>query len=163
LIIADSAPLIYLSKIGRLDLLKKLFGKIMIPQGVWNEVVTEAHGRAGASELETGTREGWIKVERVTLPKRLLDEGAEEVDAEVIALAKKMKLPLLTNDRVLVTIARTTGVEASWLTQAVIEASSAKILSTREARSLLRDLVRAGLRIRSEVLAEAVHMVEDHE
>jgi len=161
LIVADSAPLIYLSKIGRLDLLKKLYGKIMIPQGVWNEVVTKAQGRAGASELETGTREGWIKVERVTLPKRLLDEGAEEVDAEVIALAKKMNLPLLTNDRVLVTIARTTGVEARWLTQAVIEASKAKILSTREARVLLRDLVRAGLRMRSEVLAEAVHMIED--
>jgi len=161
LIVADSAPLIYLSKIGRLDLLKKLYGKIMIPQGVWNEVVTKAQGRAGASELETGTREGWIKVERVTLPKRLLDEGAEEVEAEVIALAKKMNLPLLTNDRVLVTIARTTGVEARWLTQAVIDASKAKILSTREARVLLRDLVRAGLRIRSEVLAEAVHMIED--
>ncbi len=161
MIVADSAPLIYLSKIGRLDLLKKLYGKIMIPQGVWNEVVTKAQGRAGASELETGTREGWIKVERVTLPKRLLDEGAEEVDAEVIALAKKMNLPLLTNDRVLVTIARTTGVEARWLTQAVIDASKAKILSTREARVLLRDLVRAGLRIRSEVLAEAVHMIED--
>jgi len=146
---------------GRLDLLKKLYGKIMIPQEVWNEVVTKAQGRAGASELETGTREGWIKVERVTLPKRLLDEGAEEVDAEVIALAKKMHLTLLTNDRVLVTIARTTGVEARWLTQAVIEASKAKILSTREARVLLRDLVRAGLRIRSEVLAEAVHMIED--
>ncbi len=161
MIVADSAPLIYLSKIGRLDLLKKLHGKIMIPQGVWNEVVTKAQGRAGASELETGTREGWIKVERVTLPKRLLDEGAEEVDAEVIALAKKMNLPLLTNDRVLVTIARTTGVEARWLTQAVIDASKAKILSTREARVLLRDLVRAGLRMRSEVLAEAVHMIED--
>ncbi len=161
MIVADSAPLIYLSKIGRLDLLKKLYGKIMIPQGVWNEVVTKAQGRAGASELETGTREGWIKVERVTLPKRLLDEGAEEVDAEVIALAKKMNLPLLTNDRVLVTIARTTGVEARWLTQAVIDASKAKILSTREARVLLRDLVRAGLRMRSEVLAEAVHMIED--
>jgi len=85
------------------------------------------------------------------------------VDAEVIALAKKMSLPLLTNDRALATIARTAGVEVRWLTQAVIEASRTGILSTREARSLLRDLVRAGLRIRSEVLAEAVHMIEDRD
>jgi predicted nucleic acid-binding protein len=81
------------------------------------------------------------------------------VDAEVIALAKKMSLPLLTNDRALATIARTAGVEVKWLTKAVIEASRTRILSTREARSLLRDLVRAELRIRSEVLAEAVHMI----
>jgi hypothetical protein len=72
-----------------------------------------------------------------------------------------MSLPLLTNDRALATIAPTAGVEAKWLTQAVIEASRTRILSTREAHSLLRDLVRAGLRIRSEVLAEAMHMIED--
>jgi predicted nucleic acid-binding protein len=161
LIVVDAAPLIYLSKMGRLDLLKRLYSKIVIPQGVWDEVVTEAQGRPGASELETGVSEGWIKVEKVTLPKRLLGEGAEGVDADVIALAKKMSLPLLTNDRALATIARTAGVEVRWLTQAVIEASRTRILSTREARSLLRDLVRAGLRIRSEVLAEAMHMIED--
>ena len=163
MIVADSAPLIYLSKIGRLDLLKKLYGKILIPQGVWNEVVTEAQGRPGARELETGASEGWIKVEKVILPKHLPNEGAEGVDAEVIALAKRISLPLLTNDRALATIARTAGVEAKWLTQAVIEASRTRILSTRDARALLRDLVRAGLRIRSEVLAEAIHMIEDRE
>ena len=163
MIVADSPPLIYLSKMGRLDLVKKLYGKIVIPQGVWDEVVTEAQGRAGANELERGVSEGWIKVEKVTLPKRLLDEGAEGVDAEVIALAKKMSLPLLTNDRALATIARTAGVEARWLTQAVIEAARTRILSTREARGLLRDLVRVGLRIRSEVLAEAMHMIEDRD
>ena len=161
MIVADSASLIYPSKMGRLDLLKKLYGKIVISQGVWDEVATEAQERPGASELETGASEGWIKVEKVSLPKRLLDEGAEGVDAEVIALAKKMSLPLLTNDRALATTARTAGVETKWLTQAVIEASRTRILSTREARGLLRDLVRVGLRIRSEVLAEAVHMIED--
>jgi predicted nucleic acid-binding protein len=85
------------------------------------------------------------------------------VDAEVLALAKKMSLPLLTNDRALATIARTAWVEVRWLTQAVIEASRTRILSTRKARSLLRDLVRAGLRIRSEVLAEALQMIEDRD
>jgi predicted nucleic acid-binding protein len=85
------------------------------------------------------------------------------VDAEVIALAKKVSLPLLTNDRALATIARTAGVEVRWLTQAVIEASRTRILSTREARGLPRDLVRAGLRIRSEVLAEALQMIEDRD
>jgi predicted nucleic acid-binding protein len=65
LIIADSALLIYLRKMGRINLLKKLYGKIVIPQGAWNEVVTETQGRPGARELETGVNEGWIKAERV--------------------------------------------------------------------------------------------------
>jgi predicted nucleic acid-binding protein len=50
---------------GRLDLLKKLYGKIVIQHGVWDEVVTEAQGRPGASGLETGVNEGWIKVEKM--------------------------------------------------------------------------------------------------
>jgi hypothetical protein len=50
---------------GRLNLLKKFYGKIVIQHGAWNEVVTETQGRPGASELETGVSEGWIKAEKV--------------------------------------------------------------------------------------------------
>jgi len=41
LIVADSSPLIHLSRIGRLELLRKVYGTILIPRGVWEEVVTE--------------------------------------------------------------------------------------------------------------------------
>jgi predicted nucleic acid-binding protein len=37
----------------------------------------------------------------------LLAERIERADMEAVALAKKMSVPLLTNDRVLVMIART--------------------------------------------------------
>ncbi len=163
MIVVDAAPLIYLSKIGRLELLRKLYGKIVLPQGVWDEVVTQAQGRPGAGELERGVREGWIRVEKALPLKSLLAERMEGADAEAVALAKKMRVPLLTNDRVLVMIARTSGIEAKWLTQAVVEASRAGTIRPVEARSLLRDLVRAGLRIRSEVLAEAIHLIGEKE
>ena len=163
MIVVDAAPLIYLSKIGRLELLRKLYGKIVIPQGVWDEVVTEAQGRPGAGELERGVREGWIRVEKALPLKSLLAERLEPADAEAVGLAKKIGGPLLTNDRVLVMIARTSGIEAKWLTQAIVEASRKGTIRPVEARSLLRDLVRAGLRIRSEVLAEAIHLIGEKE
>ena len=37
-VIVNSTPLIALCKIGRLELLQKIYGEIMIPQAVFNEV-----------------------------------------------------------------------------------------------------------------------------
>ncbi len=82
-------------------------------------------------------------------------------DGEVIFVAKSRNLPLLANDGFLVAIARTHGVKAKWLTQAVIESVQTRVLSTRGAMMLLRDLARSGLRVRSEVLAEVVHLIEE--
>lgn len=39
-IIIDSSPIIFLSKIGKLYLLKELFDEILIPSSVFNETVT---------------------------------------------------------------------------------------------------------------------------
>ena len=163
MIVADSSPLIHLSKIGRLQLLKKLYGTILIPKGVWDEVVTEARGRPGGSEVERGVEEGWIRTRRVSVSKTLEAEGAEGADGEVIALARERKMPVLTNDRPLAMISRTHGVRVVWLTQALIEAVENRILSAREGRAILRELVGAGLRVRSEVLTEVVHLMEQAE
>ena len=50
-----------------------------------------------------------------------------------------------------------------WLTQAILEAVEKEVISPREGRMILKELVRAGLRVRSEVLAEVVHMLEEPE
>lgn len=163
MIVADASPLIHLSKVGRLQLLRKVYGTILVPRGVWDEVVTEAEGRPGASEVERGVKEGWIKTERVSVPKVLGAEGAMGADGEVISLARKRKIPVLSNDRTLATIARTHGVRVIWLTQALVEAVEKGVVSSGEGRTILRELVRAGLRVRSEVLAEVVNMLEQVE
>jgi predicted nucleic acid-binding protein len=161
LIVADASPLIHLSKIGRLGLLKRLYGTILIPNGVWDEVVTQAKGRPGASEVERGHAEGWIKTVRVVNPKALEPEGAFGADGEVIALAEKRQVPLLLNDRAVAAIARTHGVRVVWLTRALVEAVEKNVVSSEEASLILRELVRAGLRVRSEVLAEVFHLIEN--
>jgi predicted nucleic acid-binding protein len=161
LIVADASPLIHLSKIGKLEILKKLYGKILIPNGVWDEVVTHAEGRPGASEVKRGLAEGWIKVARVIVPKVLEAEGTFGADGEVIALAEKRQAPLLLNDRAVAAIARTHGVRVVSLTRALVEAVEKSVVSSEDATVILRELVRAGLRVRSEVLAEVFHLLEE--
>ena len=38
IVIADSSPIINLFKVSRLTLLKSLYGKVIIPQGVFDEI-----------------------------------------------------------------------------------------------------------------------------
>ena len=99
-VISDSSTLIHLGGIGRLALLRELYGQIIIPPAVWREVVEEGKGRAGAAEVETAQKSGWI----VLLPptneplafslKRDLDEG----EAEAIALALEHQADLILLD-----------------------------------------------------------------
>ena len=61
IVLSDSGPLIALSKIKHLDILRKFFDKITIPQAVWTEVVEKGAGRPGSKEVQEA---GWIEVRK---------------------------------------------------------------------------------------------------
>ena len=61
-VICDAVVLIGLAKIGKLDLLEKLYEKIYIPWGVFNEVVVMGRRRPGAEEIDQAKWLGKIKV-----------------------------------------------------------------------------------------------------
>ena len=46
--VSDSSTLIQLSVLGRLGLLQEFYGHVLIPPAMWQEVVEEGQGRAGA-------------------------------------------------------------------------------------------------------------------
>jgi hypothetical protein len=67
IVVADSGPLIGLSRIGQLDLLPALFTRVQIPTAVWREVTQgAAEGRSGAAEVRAAT---WIDVVPVDASK----------------------------------------------------------------------------------------------
>jgi len=59
IVISDAGPLIHLSLIGRIDLLPRLYKRILIPKQVQQEVVQKGAGLAGSAEI---SRAGWIDV-----------------------------------------------------------------------------------------------------
>src|SRR5215471_2319680 len=62
-VIADSTPLIYLAAIRKFDLLQALYGRIIIPAGVYDEVVIQGTGLPGAAETASAA---WIDRMAVT-------------------------------------------------------------------------------------------------
>lgn len=84
-VICNSGPLIALAGIGQLDLLRRLFGAVMVPDAVLREVTEAGVGRIGAQEVAALS---WLTPCVVEPPPDALlcDElGAGE--AEVITLA----------------------------------------------------------------------------
>lgn len=87
LVIADASPPIALAEIGQLELLRLLFGAIVIPPAVHAEITSEpAH--AG---LQAAIAEGWITVQapRNAALVRLLRQDLDPGEGEAIALAQE--------------------------------------------------------------------------
>ncbi|MFP4051237.1 MAG: DUF3368 domain-containing protein [Thermoplasmata archaeon] len=88
-VVSDTGPLIYLSRIGQLSLLKKRFGTINIPEEVYREICIQGKGRPGSQKVK---KADWIHTEKVQ-DNFLVDVLRLELDrgeAEVIALSKQI-------------------------------------------------------------------------
>ncbi|MFQ9387430.1 MAG: hypothetical protein ACLR1V_00095 [Coprococcus sp.] len=53
IVVSDTTPLISLLKISRLDLLEKLFGEVLIPSAVFNELTTDERFQLEANQIQT--------------------------------------------------------------------------------------------------------------
>jgi predicted nucleic acid-binding protein len=96
IVIADTTPLNYLILIDQSGLLPRLYGRVLIPQGVYDELHQErtpALVRAWIAHPPA-----WLEVRQATRP---LDTAPEELDRgerEAIALALELKADLLILD-----------------------------------------------------------------
>jgi hypothetical protein len=95
--VSNASPLINLARIGLLDLLPKLYGALLVPSAVWDEVVVQGAGQAGAEEVRTA---GWIarqEIENEPLAQALRQE-LDAGEAEAIVLALETHAELLVMD-----------------------------------------------------------------
>jgi uncharacterized protein len=96
-VVADATPLIYLAAIGQFDVLGVLYGRIVIPGAVYDEVVMHGAGRAGAAETAGAA---WIDRQAVsnraeaTSLQAHLDSG----ESEAIVLADELHADLVVMD-----------------------------------------------------------------
>jgi predicted nucleic acid-binding protein len=96
-VVSNSTPLIALSKVNRLYIIKELFGSIIIPDAVFIEVATDKKGRAGKDEVSIAK---WIRTMKVSNPLAVgfLSVSLDPGEAEAITLSKEIKANLLLID-----------------------------------------------------------------
>jgi predicted nucleic acid-binding protein len=96
-IVSDASPLIALARIGQLELLSKLYQNVLLPNAVWEEVVSRGEELPGASATETAE---WI-MQRTVRNRTLVQALRQDLDAgeaEAIALAIEINPELLLMD-----------------------------------------------------------------
>ncbi len=84
-VVVDATPIVALAGLGHLDLLQRLYGEVLVPSAVWEELTRGGLRPGGSEDLAAAP---WIKARALAQPDQVnffpdLDRG----EAEVIALA----------------------------------------------------------------------------
>ncbi len=99
-VVSNSGPIIHLSMGGQIELLPQLFGEILVPRMVYEEVVIDGRGLPGSEELRRAT---WVRiVDEVDASEiaRFLAEQLDPGEAHALALSVQTKAErLLLDDR----------------------------------------------------------------
>ena len=156
MILSNSSPLIYLAKLGKLDILKTLFKEIIIPKEVYEEVVIKGKEEKffDALKVENSVQEGWLKVKETTINKEI-ETLAPEIDLgeiALISLAKKLKPSLiLIDDASARAIAESFGFNVKGTLYILLTAYKKKIIDKNEIKELINRLIVSGFRISQEL------------
>ncbi len=86
--VINAGPLVALSLVGRLDLLRSLFHEFWIPEAVFQEVVVAGVGRPGSEDLSDTSWEAHVRPSPE--PDPLLVAELDRGEAAVISLARSL-------------------------------------------------------------------------
>ena len=96
-IVVNSTPLISLGLLNQLDLLQKIFGRVILPYAVYNEVIIKGKGKAGYENLSAVDWFHITDVDNSELKRSIMIE-LDEGEAEVICIAKEKNMPFVCID-----------------------------------------------------------------
>jgi len=153
--VSNSSPLIYLTRIGRLSLVRDVYGKIWIPEAVFSETVTQGKRLQiiDASIIEKAVGDWIIKEEikqEFALKYDFLDRneklGLGERDA--LKLCKQLNADIfIADDKEARRVAKLLKLKHIGTCGILIKAHKQGLISTREASDMLDDLIRIHFRM----------------
>ncbi|RMG12173.1 MAG: DUF3368 domain-containing protein [Cyanobacteria bacterium J055] len=96
-IVSNTSPISNLAKVGQLDLVRQIYGQILIPVAVYDELLNERAGETVITAVRSAT---WLEVQPVQ-NQELVSELRNRInvgEAEVIVLAIEAKATRLLID-----------------------------------------------------------------
>ena len=152
MVVVDSSALIPLAWVGRLDLVSTTFDDVRTTEAVREEVLTE--GKRGTAALDAFLEDVTIHETPATADEVASLEGIAVADAAVILLAAADEEILLANDKGLIEVARSHGVECWWVTTLLLRCTNEGDLSADEATDVLYELVDEGMNLHPKVYSQ---------
>jgi predicted nucleic acid-binding protein len=150
-VIVNSTPIIALSAIGHLDILKKLYNEIIIPEAVRDEVTVKD------ARLLDGCK--WVRVEAIKnlTAKEMFTSALHDGEVEVMLLSKEIDADLvIIDDGLARKHAKRLGLNITGTVGVLLRAKSSGIIS--EVAPMLNKLVSDDFYISDEICREVLRL-----
>jgi hypothetical protein len=142
-IVADTSPIIALARIGKLELLRALFGVVLIPDAVYHELTVA--GRPGADEVQ---RSDFLRRVSIQQPPALgrMSAALSRADNEALCLAKQENAAaILGDDSVLIREATNLSLPIITTRNLLLQAKKQGLLAS--VKQAMDDMRRSGVGI----------------
>ncbi len=149
IVVSDTTPLISLLKINRIDLLERLFGQVLIPDAVFNELTSNEKFQLEARQIKQTKFvlvKGVSNKDAVSLLRRAT--GLDQGESEAIVLTDETKADLLLMDEAKGrSVSAQMGLKIMGTIGILMAAYEEKALTSDEVRNCVDGLQRAGRHI----------------
>lgn len=153
--ISNTSPLFYLHRLGHLDLLEKIYGEIVVPNAVLEEL---DEGKKAGEDIPDIRLLTWISIRSIPVPPAITiipDLGKGESEALALALMEKKQL-LIIDDSLARDIARLQSLRFTGTAGVLLKAKQKGLIS--ELKPLLYRLKDAGFYLREKVLMDLLRL-----
>ncbi len=162
IVVSDTSPINNLAAINQLQLLKQLYGTLLIPEAVYRELTDPKFPVAGATEVQTFD---WIQTQSV-INRTLVETLSNELDvgeAEAIALALETKADqVLIDERRGRLVAGRLNLRYTGILGILVEAKSQGLIT--EVKPLMNALVnQAGFWIAAPLYKSVLRLVNEND
>lgn len=160
---SNTSPIIALAKIGRLRMLRDLYGTVFVSPFVKVEGVDKGKelGASDALEIEEAIREGWIKVAKLTqkqsrnIQKLMVETRIGLGEASALILARDKKMIAILDDKEARAIAKSWSINYTGTVMVLYEAFIKGFISYDELIEDLAKLARV-MWIGTDVISEVI-------
>ncbi len=171
--VSNTSPLIWLAKIGKLNLLNDLFGEVLISEESYKEAVERGleEGFSDAVVIKAACDQGWIKVKplqekEVAVCNKIMEHSFElhtgEAQAIVLARSIGKDTLLLMDDSSGRAFAEAWGLKVKGVLYAIMTALRNGLIGKVEAKGAMLTLVQKGFRIEPKLIAKVLQEIEEH-
>ena len=158
LVVTNTTPLISLALIGKLELLRTLYGEVVVPRAVYTEVLAGGLSHPGREAVRLAD---WLRVQELKDTSRAalvadLDRG----EAEVIALAQEIGADLvIIDERMARQYAKRLGLILTGTLGVLLKAKHSGLIPS--VGPLVAQLKQGGIHISESLLTTALTLAEE--
>lgn len=158
-VVVNSTPLIALYRIGKLDLLKEIYGRVIIPYAVYEEVILESSTKESNDFIQES---GFIDIMKIKNEeaKRLFVTSLHKGEVEVMILAKEIESDLCIIDDLLARrYAKYYDLNITGTIGVVLKAKEQGIIS--RVKPIMDELIDSGIYIDSKLYNKVLEISEE--